>query len=107
MGKVRCADCGFCGPRSRLTNNLDEANEAYLREANFGAIVNGGPLYGGPICAKSLISFPASHQPSMVAEMNQERECSGFLQRLIGRTPKEHQEMVDRILRHSPDWRRQ
>jgi hypothetical protein len=107
MNVVRCADCGYLGLRNLETGALDEADEAFLRDATIRPVsgVRSMAAYDAlPVCAKGAVNFREEanpgHQPSIVQAITKPRECREFMKRHTGLAPKEHRQMeIDHFIR--------
>ena len=98
---VKCENCGFLTMRHTQTRELLEVEEA---TRIIGTILSG--YIGNPICFAGAFHLESerimaqkgglSRTDSLVAILQEQRDCDKFTQWKLGSTPREHQEMLDR-----------
>lgn len=112
MSAECCADCGFLAARVTATRELVEIESGLLKRWEIPT----NPTFGKkwyeemPLCfvgAAQLQDEIGSYTADKVLEVvGQPRDCSRFVTRQHGSTPKEHQEMENtRLLRESLEKR--
>jgi hypothetical protein len=115
MVKHKCVKCGFLAARNSETRQLDEVERndeggidfVYVQYGT-GNYREGIPLYDNPICfarAATLLSEYTSQtmetgpenteQNRIKRVLERERDCKSFIKWEQGRTPKEHQDMLN------------
>lgn len=109
---VRCADCGLLGLRSRENMQLYEADGFFRqRGQQLPTDLLGRVRFDEiPICAAQqaifnvpdMQTFPAN----LLAQITSQRDCSSFVQWQRGKSPKEHEAIMERQIEVERDERR-
>lgn len=92
MGSVKCADCGLLGVFNEETRTVDTIDGEYIKTGKHRTHVS--VKFYQPACVESCRTFPECRTSNdIVSIINQEIICNHFLDRTVGRSPVEHQEM--------------
>lgn len=106
MAKVKCAECGFLGSRNHITRQLEET-ELLTREQGVFPTHLGEPTHEPPACSRRVadlwseagiknwpIDFKTYTQ-KIYSAIQEERNCTSWVEWIPGLTPKEHMEMLE------------
>ena len=107
---IKCADCGFLAVRNLRTRQLEEAEKEYRDRAYISLTGEEGKLH--PRLESLPLCFVASYDlqdeirnkspkkevdsRNIIAVVNADRDCDKSTKWLLGFTPKEHQDILDR-----------
>lgn len=111
---VHCASCGLLGLRVTDTMQVLEADSHFRARGFHMPSLHGDPLLfvDIPICTAQRIVFKADTADQnrlrqlLISQLQEERDCSAFVQWRPGNSPKEHDAIMERQIEVERDERR-
>jgi hypothetical protein len=104
---VRCTDCGLLALRSAATGALCEAERSQRTYSDIRIGPGRSEIFRRiPVCFALVVDFSKElkekpdecvHPTKITPLLEQERECPKFFGYMPGRSPQEHQTMVEQI----------